>query len=125
MQRRIDWQKKKQVDGAREKKTRKRKNEKIGGKILRCCLPIFIRIMDIFSFRFCFFILCVIVYGIYECHEIQLLLCALSVGSLRNMTRRFDARNGPESTSCIMILIASPSNDVCRFGASKSSKAGG
>lgn len=57
--------------------------------------------------------------------QMSLLLCALSVGSRRNVTRRFDARNGPESTSWIMILIASPSNEVCRRGASKSSKAGG
>ena len=54
-----------------------------------------------------------------------LLLWALSVGSRRNTTRLFDAHIGPESTSWITIFIASPSIDVCRRGASKSSKAGG
>lgn len=54
-----------------------------------------------------------------------LLLCALSLGSLRNITRRFDAHIGPESTSCITIFIASPSIDVWRRGASKSSNDGG
>lgn len=38
--------------------------------------------------------------------------------------RRFDAQIGPESTSCMTIRMASPSMDVCRLGASKSSKLG-
>lgn len=47
------------------------------------------------------------------------------MGSRRNVTRRFDENIGPESTSWIIIRIASPSSDVCRRGASKSSSAGG
>lgn len=55
----------------------------------------------------------------------DILLCALSVGSRRNVTRLLAAKNGPESTSWMIILIASPSKEVCRRGASKSSSAGG
>lgn len=54
----------------------------------------------------------------------HLLRCALSVGSRRSIMRRFDAQIGPESTSCMTIRMASPSMDVCRLGASKSSKLG-
>lgn len=52
------------------------------------------------------------------------LRCALSEGSLLKIMRRFDEHMGPESTSCITILICSPSIDVCRLGASRSSKLG-
>jgi len=40
------------------------------------------------------------------------------------MMRRLDAQIGPESTSCMTIRMASPSIDVCRRGASKSSRLG-
>jgi hypothetical protein len=53
-----------------------------------------------------------------------LLLWALSDGSLFRTTLLFDAHGGPESKSWITIFIASPSREVCFFGASKSSKAG-
>lgn len=44
--------------------------------------------------------------------KILILLCALSVGSRLSVTRRFDENSGPESTSWMIILIASPSSDV-------------
>lgn len=46
------------------------------------------------------------------------------MGSRRSTTLLLDAQIGPESTSWITILMASPSRDVCRRGASRSSSAG-
>lgn len=58
-------------------------------------------------------------------HSAYVLLCALSVGSLRRTTRLCAAVAEPESTSWMTILMASASTDAWRRGAaSKSSRAG-